>query len=103
VPYYEYCCTECGHSFDLRQGFDAKSVAACPKCGKESRRRIHPVGVIYKGSGWYVTDYAKKNYDGPSGNGKEPETERPSEETKPPPKSEKVPGTSKATSNSDKE
>lgn len=103
MPYYEYCCTECGHSFDLRQGFDAEPIAECPKCGKESRRKFLPVGVIYKGSGWHVTDYARKNYDGPSSNGKEPKTERPSEETKASTKSEKAPKTGKATSKSDKE
>jgi putative FmdB family regulatory protein len=63
VPIYEYLCenSACSHRFEMRQGFDAEPVAVCPKCRGRARRRISPVPVIFKGSGWYVTDYARKN------------------------------------------
>ncbi|MBI2935575.1 MAG: zinc ribbon domain-containing protein [Chloroflexi bacterium] len=61
MPTYEYECQSCGHQFELRQGFDAESSTLCPQCKGESRRVFSPVPVIFKGSGWYVTDYAHKN------------------------------------------
>jgi putative FmdB family regulatory protein len=61
VPVYDYECEECGHRFELRQGFDAPSETVCPRCKSRARRRFHSVGVIFKGSGWYATDYAHKN------------------------------------------
>jgi predicted nucleic acid-binding Zn ribbon protein len=45
--------------FELKQGFDAEPVAACPKCENSSRRLIHSVPVVFKGSGFYVNDYGK--------------------------------------------
>ena len=61
MPTYEYKCDACGHHFDLRQGFDADTVADCPECGKLAKRQISLVPVIFKGSGWYVNDYSRKN------------------------------------------
>ena len=61
MPIYDYRCTGCGHEFELRQGFDADPIEGCPVCNSESRRRFHSVAVIYKGSGFYTTDYARKN------------------------------------------
>ena len=61
VPRYDYQCTVCDHLFELRQGFDAETVTECPKCGKIAERKISLVPVIFKGSGWYVTDYSRKN------------------------------------------
>ncbi len=61
VPIYDYQCEACQHRFELRQGFDAESVAVCPSCQGKAKRKISRVGVIFKGSGWYVTDYARKN------------------------------------------
>ena len=65
VPIYSYHCDACEKEFDLREGFDAPSVRDCD-CGAEktARRIIHPVGVIYKGSGFYTTDYARKSTNG---------------------------------------
>jgi putative FmdB family regulatory protein len=56
VPIYEYRCSECLHSFELRQGFDAATVIACPRCRATAQRRIQAVGIIFKGSGFYSTD-----------------------------------------------
>ena len=61
MPTYEYQCEVCRHRFDLRQGYDAETVADCPVCGAQARRRISLVPVIFKGSGWYVTDYNRSN------------------------------------------
>ena len=60
MPLYSYQCDSCGNEFDLRQSFSAEPVHECPACANTARRRIHAVGVIYKGSGFYTTDYARK-------------------------------------------
>jgi putative FmdB family regulatory protein len=59
MPIYQYCCSRCNTNFELRQGFDDDSVAACPKCKGEAKRRFVPVPIIFKGSGFYVTDSRK--------------------------------------------
>ena len=59
MPRYDYRCTSCGHQFELRQSFDSDPVQDCVKCGAKSNRKIHAPPVIFKGSGWYVTDYGK--------------------------------------------
>ena len=61
MPLYSYQCDSCGNEFDLRQSFSAEPVHDCPACANTARRRIHAVGVIYKGSGFYTTDYARKS------------------------------------------
>jgi len=65
VPVYDYKCSGCGHRFELRQGFDADPVEVCPRCQAPAHRRFHSVGVIYKGSGFYTTDYARKHISPP--------------------------------------
>jgi len=74
VPIYDYQCAVCGHRFELRQGFDAEPIEACPRCQGQAHRRFHSVTVIYKGSGFYTTDYARKHVSAPadSGNGASP-------------------------------
>ncbi len=69
MPIYEYECVSCKHRFELKQGFDADPTEACPVCQSSSRRRFHSPTVIYKGSGFYTTDYARRDqpsYDGSS-------------------------------------
>lgn len=64
MPVYEYECGG-GHArFELKQGFDAEPVAPCPTCGQASRRVIHAVGVVFKGSGWYSTDSRGRRDEG---------------------------------------
>ena len=60
MPIYEYECSNCNHRFELKQGFDAEPTESCPACGGLSRRKFHAPTVIYKGSGFYTTDYARK-------------------------------------------
>ena len=58
MPTYEYVCDACSHSFEVRQGFHDEPVGVCPKCKKKRVRRvISPAPIIFKGSGFYVTDY----------------------------------------------
>lgn len=57
MPIYEYKCTTCDFSFERKQSFDAAAVCACPQCQHEARRLFRPAPIIFKGSGFYVTDY----------------------------------------------
>lgn len=57
MPLYEYECGECQHRFEIKQGFHDEPVAECPKCQAPSRRIFHPTPIIFKGSGFYVTDH----------------------------------------------
>jgi putative FmdB family regulatory protein len=59
MPIYEYECGKCGHHFDLRRGFGEDGSADCPKCHCEASRVFSAVPVIFKGSGFYVTDHRK--------------------------------------------
>jgi putative FmdB family regulatory protein len=62
MPIYEYECSACGERFEKMQPVTAEPLTECVKCGKGPIRRIfHPVGVIFKGSGWYATDNRKSN------------------------------------------
>jgi putative FmdB family regulatory protein len=71
MPTYEYECKSCGHSFEAFQSMSEPPLKDCPQCGKEVRRLIHGgTGVIFKGSGFYVTD--KKGGSGSAGGGKAP-------------------------------
>ena len=56
MPLYEYRCEDCGVRFERRQHINDDPVEVCPECGGKVHRLIHPVGIIFKGSGFYVTD-----------------------------------------------
>ena len=61
MPIYEYECDHCGHRFERMQRFSDPRVRKCPECGKHKvQRLISPPAIRFKGSGWYVTDYADK-------------------------------------------
>src|SRR6476661_3626466 len=66
MPIYEYECRSCGKRFDRMQSFHDEPIRVCPDCGGETRRVFQPVGVIFKGSGWYITDSRKSNSDSTS-------------------------------------
>jgi putative FmdB family regulatory protein len=62
MPIYEYACKECGNRFEKMQPITAEPLTECPSCGKSAIHRVfHPVGVIFKGSGWYITDSRKSD------------------------------------------
>jgi putative FmdB family regulatory protein len=56
VPLYEYQCLPHGHRFEVRHGMNESPIEACSECGGKVRRVIHPVGIVFKGSGFYATD-----------------------------------------------
>jgi putative FmdB family regulatory protein len=61
MPLYEYECKKCGHRFEKIQKFSDKMVRKCPECGGQVEQMISAPAVQFKGTGWYVTDYAKKS------------------------------------------
>ncbi len=62
MPTYEYGCLKCGHRFDAFQKMSDLPLTTCPECGGEVHRLpTAGAGLIFKGSGFYITDYAKKN------------------------------------------
>jgi putative FmdB family regulatory protein len=79
VPIYEYLCQDCSYRFELKQSMKDDPVAICSKCGKSVSRIISAPAIMFKGSGWYVTDYSDKmkpptgeSSDSTSGTKKEP-------------------------------
>ena len=65
MPLYEYKCSACGHRFERIVKFSDPPVKTCPHCGKdEVEQLIHAPAVQFKGSGWYVSDYARKSKPG---------------------------------------
>jgi putative FmdB family regulatory protein len=60
LPLYEYECSNCHHRFEKIESFSASEKKECPKCGKVANRLLAAPAIQFKGSGWYVTDYARK-------------------------------------------
>ena len=70
MPTYSYACTECGHAFDIRQSFTDDALTVCPECGEPRLRKvIHPVGIAFKGSGFYKTDSRASGSNGSKASG----------------------------------
>lgn len=57
MPIYGYRCTECGHELEVLQSMSAEPLKVCSECGGALRKLLYPVGVQFKGSGFYTTDY----------------------------------------------
>ena len=65
MPTYSYACQNCGHAFDIRQSFTDDALTVCPECGEPRLRKvIHPVGIAFKGSGFYKTDSRSSGKNG---------------------------------------
>lgn len=63
MPTYEYECKKCGHEFEVFQRITAEPVKKCPKCKAQVRRKIGSgAGLLFKGSGFYITDYRSEGY-----------------------------------------
>jgi putative FmdB family regulatory protein len=77
MPLYEYECKKCHHRFEKIQKFSDRMVKKCPDCGGPVEQMISAPAVQFKGSGWYVTDYAKKSSSpsSPDGSGKDSKKE----------------------------
>lgn len=89
MPTYEYRCDSCGYVFEEFQSMKDAPLSKCPKCGSKVQRLISPgAGLIFKGSGFYLTDYKKSNSSPATSNGStavkktepapKPKTEKPS-------------------------
>lgn len=58
MPVYTYRCESCGVQFDRFQKFSEQALTRCPECGKKTLRKVYsPVGIVFKGSGFYATDH----------------------------------------------
>ena len=69
MPTYEYACPKCGHTFEVFQSMKDAPLTKCPKCKKTGVKRLlgTGAGLIFKGSGFYITDYKKGSSAGSSG------------------------------------
>lgn len=88
MPLYEYQCKKCGHRFERIQKFSDQPVKKCPECGGAVEQTISAPAVQFKGSGWYVTDYAKKSGTPASGGDSSSKTESESKKKEEKPKTE---------------
>jgi putative FmdB family regulatory protein len=78
MPLYDYACTQCGRTFEVRHGFDEVHQDPCTVCGAPVRRVFNAAPVLFKGSGFYVTDSRRS-----SGGGKSEKSEKPENADKP--------------------
>ena len=69
MPLYEYECTKCGHRFERIVKFSDPPITKCPKCKGKVEQTISAPAIQFKGSGWYVTDYAKSGSSRPASDG----------------------------------
>ena len=68
MPRYDYRCAKCEHEFELTQSFSEAGSGTCPQCSGRGQRVYHAVPVIYKGSGFYTTDYGRPKPPSENGN-----------------------------------
>jgi putative FmdB family regulatory protein len=84
MPIYDYECEKCHHRFELKKSYTEDSAAKCPECKGKAGRIFTSVPVIFKGSGFYVTDNKKNNpASTPEKNEKKAETPKPAVASKP--------------------
>ncbi len=60
MPIYEYACQSCAHRFEVKQSVKDAPLTECPRCGRHVRKLISSPAIMFKGSGWYITDYSNK-------------------------------------------
>lgn len=82
MPIYGYQCGRCGHQFEVMQSMSAAPLTDCPECGGELRKLLYPVGVQFKGSGFYTTDYRNGGSNGSKKSSKSSESESSSSSSK---------------------
>lgn len=71
MPLYDYQCNNCKNVVEIRHGFDDVHTGACPACGGQMQRVFNPAPIVFKGSGFYVTDSRKSSSGESSSSGKE--------------------------------
>jgi putative FmdB family regulatory protein len=96
LPLYEYQCRKCGATIEKIQKFSDPPLETCEACGGELERLVSSPAIQFKGSGWYVTDYARKSSGGESAGPTSTSPSSPKSETK----KEPAPATSKPSSES---
>lgn len=77
MPLYEYRCRKCGTQVEKIQKFSDPPLETCEKCGGKLERLLSPPAFQFKGSGWYVTDYARKSSTAATGAGEDAATGKP--------------------------
>ena len=92
MPLYEYKCSACGSSFEVLQKVNEPRLKQCPKCGGQLKKVLSAPAIQFKGSGWYITDYAQSKKPAKEGKAKE----KPKSEKKEAPKKKKSPSPSSA-------
>lgn len=84
MPVYTYRCENCGVQFDRHQKFDDQPLTRCPECNKKALKKvIAPIGIVFKGSGFYATDHRSPSGSAPRSASKEKDGESKSGEAKP--------------------
>ena len=78
MPTYVYACDSCGNQFERFQSFKDEPLQTCPSCASAVRRVFQPVGIVFKGSGWYITDSRKSGSATASNDDSAVKTEKPS-------------------------
>ncbi|HEY7698540.1 MAG TPA: FmdB family zinc ribbon protein [Vicinamibacteria bacterium] len=81
MPIYEYRCTKCGHRFEAIQKVNDPPLSKCEKCKGKAERLISSPAIQFKGSGWYITDYARKGSPESTSKGSESSSSESSSET----------------------
>lgn len=79
MPIYEYVCQTCAHRFEAKQSIKDAPLTDCPRCGKDVQKVISSPAIMFKGSGWYVTDYSDKLKPPSSGDGRDTTAPSPKE------------------------
>lgn len=85
MPTYDYICEKCGHEFEQLQSITSNPLRKCPKCGKNNLKRLigAGAGIIFKGSGFYQTDYRTEGYKKAEKSEKSVPAPKETKETKP--------------------
>jgi putative FmdB family regulatory protein len=92
MPVYTYQCENCGVRFDQQQKFSDPPLTRCPECSKKSLRKVYmPVGIVFKGSGFYATDHKSPSGQGRASSSKSGDEEKKSESTEKPASESKKP------------
>ena len=82
MPLYEYVCQSCGRKTEVLQKVGEKPLKICPHCGGKLKKAVSAPAIQFKGSGWYVTDYARAKKEEKTASGSETKTEKTASETK---------------------
>ena len=99
MPTYVYACDTCGAQFEQFQSFKDEPLRTCPSCAGAVRRVFQPVGIVFKGSGWYITDSRKSSTASVAGDDSAAKSEK-SEKTEPTSKSDSTSDTKSSASKS---